>query len=217
MKKLLTIIILLISFTGYTQDVFQEHLYPTDLVLKYSKKLELSEKQISNIKNVYNSNIANYNSLKWDLDAGMVRLGEILSGARVDSTKALQQMDKILALETALKAQRLSLLISVKNELTAEQQQKLNKYKSDNNLPLNLITPINENPRVVLRVDGPEASNQPLYLILDKGEKRKVDKLQDIDPNDIKSIVVIKGENAIETYGEEGKNGVVIIELKKRR
>lgn len=36
-----------------------------------------------------------------------------------------------------------------------------------------------------------------------------------IDPNDIESIEVLKGEKAIELFGEKGKNGVVMIKMKK--
>ena len=38
--------------------------------------------------------------------------------------------------------------------------------------------------------------------------------LGEIDPNNIESINVLKGESAIAKYGEKGENGVVIINLK---
>ncbi len=47
--------------------------------------------------------------------------------------------------------------------------------------------------------------------------KRDVPKyFNSIDPNDVKSITVIKGEKAIEQYGEAGKNGVIVIKTKFR-
>ena len=39
--------------------------------------------------------------------------------------------------------------------------------------------------------------------------------MESIDPNTIKAINVLKGEAAIEKYGEKGKNGVIEIKLKK--
>lgn len=44
--------------------------------------------------------------------------------------------------------------------------------------------------------------------IISKGDADK------INPNDIKSVNVIKGENAIKEYGDKGRNGVVIITTK---
>ena len=37
----------------------------------------------------------------------------------------------------------------------------------------------------------------------------------DINPNDIESITVLKDKSATEVYGDKGKNGVIIITLKK--
>lgn len=51
----------------------------------------------------------------------------------------------------------------------------------------------------------------PLYLI--DGKKVEKEEVNELDPSTIKSINVLKDENAIEKYGEEGKNGVVVISL----
>ena len=52
----------------------------------------------------------------------------------------------------------------------------------------------------------------PIYII--DGEKVEHGKLKEIDPNQIEKINVFKGEKAIEKYGPEGENGVIVIELK---
>ncbi len=217
MKNALTLFALFFTLPGFAQDIFQDKLYPTDFVLKYRDELGLSKQQINNIKKVYNANIGSYNSLKWDLDAELVNMGKLLSVPHIDSTATLWQMQKILELESALKLQRLSMLISVKNELSPAQQLELEKYKfeSGQNMPVNLITAINENPRVVLKVDGPEVQGQPLFFIIERGKRRQTESVADIDPSRIKSISVIKGENATKEYGAEGRNGVVLIYLKK--
>ncbi len=41
--------------------------------------------------------------------------------------------------------------------------------------------------------------------------------LADLGPEDIESIDVLKGDAAVERYGEEGENGVIIIKKRKRR
>ncbi len=55
--------------------------------------------------------------------------------------------------------------------------------------------------------------NGPLIII--DGEIQKKDfNSSDIDPSKIKTINVLKDHNAVEKYGEPGKNGVIEIELK---
>lgn len=52
---------------------------------------------------------------------------------------------------------------------------------------------------------------QPLVII----DGTEASLLNDISPDDIESIAVLKGEKAIEQYGERAKNGVIIITKKK--
>jgi len=39
--------------------------------------------------------------------------------------------------------------------------------------------------------------------------------MNDIDPNQIKSVEVLKGDAAVKKYGEKAKNGVILITTKK--
>jgi TonB-dependent SusC/RagA subfamily outer membrane receptor len=41
------------------------------------------------------------------------------------------------------------------------------------------------------------------------------DDISKIKPNDIESVTVLKDESATKIYGEKGKDGVVIIKMKK--
>ncbi len=56
---------------------------------------------------------------------------------------------------------------------------------------------------------------EPLYLI----DGKIVDKTvaEELNPNEIESINVLKGEKSIEKYGEAGKNGAVEIHLKEKK
>jgi len=56
---------------------------------------------------------------------------------------------------------------------------------------------------------------EPLYVI--DGKKAKQDDLKAINPADIESINVIKGKPADALYGKEGKDGVIVITLKKKK
>lgn len=58
-----------------------------------------------------------------------------------------------------------------------------------------------------------EVPKDVLYIV--DGKEMKSGSIKDIDPNTIKSINVLKGENAAKLYGEKGKNGVIELITKK--
>ncbi|MBJ2176201.1 hypothetical protein JBL43_18260 [Aureibaculum sp. A20] len=54
---------------------------------------------------------------------------------------------------------------------------------------------------------------EPLYIVNGKKSSKEVSEL--INPDEIKSVNVLKDKSAIDKYGEKGKNGVVEISIKK--
>ncbi|WP_321369196.1 carboxypeptidase-like regulatory domain-containing protein [uncultured Draconibacterium sp.] len=73
--------------------------------------------------------------------------------------------------------------------------------------------PIAQNGAISIKLKGSADFNGKSPLIFLDGEKFTGD-MSNIDPNDIESITVLKDESAIESYGEEGKDGVMIITSK---
>ena len=71
-----------------------------------------------------------------------------------------------------------------------------------------------EEDKITLRDgEGPWADGKsPLFVI--NGEVYKRTAFAKMNPNDIASIRVYKGESAIKLYGEAANNGVVVITLK---
>lgn len=65
------------------------------------------------------------------------------------------------------------------------------------------------------RIDAVKVALDPLYII-DGKEMRGANALKSINPDDIESINVLKDEAAIDKYGEKGRNGVLIVKLKKK-
>jgi len=66
------------------------------------------------------------------------------------------------------------------------------------------------------RIRTKDAMNTPILIV--DGEKYAPGEFdtKQLDPDDIESISVIKDNTAIEKYGDEGKNGVVIIKIKNK-
>lgn len=70
-----------------------------------------------------------------------------------------------------------------------------------------------ENNNTIYRSSLNNSSQQPLYVVDGKVQGKDFNP-GNIDPNEIKSINVLKDKSATEKYGEQGKNGVIEINLK---
>lgn len=205
------------SVNLFAQDIFHTQLFTADMALKYRNEIGLSDQQVSDIKKIYQNQITEFNSLKWDLDVELEALKKLLKGAKVDEKATLAQMEKVMGMEDRLKRLKLTMLIQIKNKLTLEQQEKLKKVQTESEiLSSDLITSLSENPRVLLKIDGMNSiEKQPLYIIKDSNGERTVPSVEDVDTTEIESVEVLKGESATEVYGKKGANGVVIIKMKK--
>lgn len=58
-----------------------------------------------------------------------------------------------------------------------------------------------------------DGDNPPLYMV--DGKKSTAKKVKKLDPDQIATIDVMKGDAAIKKYGQKAKNGVVVITTKK--
>ncbi|GAB5553882.1 MAG: hypothetical protein Sapg2KO_34730 [Saprospiraceae bacterium] len=70
-----------------------------------------------------------------------------------------------------------------------------------------------EENRTTIKIRSNEKGD-PLYVIDGEVMGKEKQLLKELDPNDIKSINVVKGEAALKKYGEEGADGVVEITMK---
>ena len=69
-----------------------------------------------------------------------------------------------------------------------------------------------ENPKI--HASAPDGAD-PLVLV--DGREQPASSINDISPERIQSITVLKDSTAIRMYGDKGRNGVVLVELKKER
>ncbi len=87
----------------------------------------------------------------------------------------------------------------------------------DKNAPENLVVIKDHNDDGVVSVRGvKKPGNDPLYLVKSaNGDIKKVDSLESISPNDIKTISVFKNDKVeqFKKYGDTS-NGVALVELK---
>lgn len=221
MKKLSVLLLSFICTTLLAQDPLQSELFTADVVMKYQSEIELSEKQREHIKKIHQETTSNFSSAKWDLDAEMTILNNMLANSKVNESATLKQMKVITDLENQMKMTRLEMLIKIKNELSETQQSKLKELRTDHDFgPVKVITNINDGHKVKFQISGSKSLElSPLYVIKTKyGDQIITAKeMSKINSNKIESVTVLKGESATTIYGTKGENGVVVLTLKEKK
>lgn len=122
MKRILFLYLMLSASLANAQDIFQKNIYSADRVMDMRNELALTEAQASKIKIIHSKNAGEFSTMKWDLDDETAKLKVLLDASKIDEVAVQKQMDKVLALENSLKKQQLSTMVSIKNELSPEQQ-----------------------------------------------------------------------------------------------
>ncbi|AHM59093.1 TonB family protein [Flammeovirgaceae bacterium 311] len=77
----------------------------------------------------------------------------------------------------------------------------------------------NEKKGVTIRLNcGPKVSSlPPLYVLKYKQQEYIIDstEIKRLNPNDIIDLDVLTGDAAVEKYGDNGNNGVILIQVSK--
>jgi len=103
-------------------DPFAGNLFPPELIMQNQAGLSLTEQQRSAMMAEIQRTQNLAASVQWRLQANMERLGAIMHQPKIDESQALVQLDSVLSLEREMKRAQITLLVRLKNQLTAEQQ-----------------------------------------------------------------------------------------------
>lgn len=112
-------------------DPVGENLFPPDLIMANQKVLGLDDTQKSAIRSEILKAQGRFTELQWDLQGAMETLGSLLKQTTVDEPRVLEQLDRVLQAERELKRGQISLMVRIKNKLTAEQQSKLRQMQAE--------------------------------------------------------------------------------------
>lgn len=110
---------------------FLENLFPPRLIMRYQGEIGLTEEQRKAITEAMGEAEGKVVDLRWQFEAESQKLGQIMERERVDEKEAMTQAEKVMALEQKIKREHLALLIRVKNQLSASQQEKLRSLKAE--------------------------------------------------------------------------------------
>ncbi len=123
---------------------------------------------------------------------------------KVEDRPILKQVEKADKIETALK------IVKKGTKASSVQEKPLLNIKKDRPL-LNKIK--QDTNKTSIKIKGKTNNESPLFYVDGKLMKQEAMK-SEISPEQIESIQVYKGENAIEKFGAGANNGVVVIYTK---
>ena len=106
-------------------------MFPPELVMQNQRELGLTDQQKTYMRTEIGKTSARFNDLQWQLQDAMEVLHETMKAAQVNEQQALAQLDKVLETEREIKRLHMELAIKIKNNLTPDQQQKLQGMRHD--------------------------------------------------------------------------------------
>ena len=135
MKKTLMLVALLVALPGFAPaqkpegDPFGRYLYPPELVMSHQEAIGLTERQRTAIQEAVVETQKKAIDTQFKLASVAEKLTRSLGGVTVEETAVLQMVDQVLAAERDVKRAQISLLVRIKNQLTADQQGMLDKFR----------------------------------------------------------------------------------------
>jgi len=112
------------------QDPIGQSFFAPELVIQHQEAIGLSAEQKEYLKTEIRQAQLKFTELQWKLQDEMEKLVTLVKQPRVDEQQVLAQLERLLAAEREIKREQVTLLVRIKNKLTAEQQGKLLEIRS---------------------------------------------------------------------------------------
>jgi Spy/CpxP family protein refolding chaperone len=112
-------------------DPMAKALFPPELVMQNQEAINLTETQRNSISKEMQEAQSEFMSVQWGLSKETGKIKSLLEKEKPSEQDVLDQFEKIVALENKIKRKQIILLIRIKNLLSHEQQEKLQKIKGN--------------------------------------------------------------------------------------
>ena len=109
------------------REVLRMGLYPPDILMRQQQALGISSEQRKDIAALVQDFQGKVTELQWAMPNEQQKLKKMLAASNIDSEAALAQAAQVLKMESEFKLAHFELLIAIKNELTDEQINILDK------------------------------------------------------------------------------------------
>ena len=114
--------------SGSVQDlsnILERQLFPPELIMQNQARLQITEAQRATITSEISKLQSAVVQMQWGVADETQRLVEQLRQPSISEERALSQVDRLIALETAVKRAQLTMLIRIRNALTPRQVETL--------------------------------------------------------------------------------------------
>ena len=101
---------------------FSQHLYPPELIMQNQGRLKITEPQREAILQEIYKVQATAAQVQWRVSDESEKLNQLLERENAQESEVLAQADRLMNWETAVKRAQLTMLIRIRNLLTAEQK-----------------------------------------------------------------------------------------------
>ena len=112
-------------------DPLTELLFPPELVMARQNAIGLSDAQKTYLRAEILKAQTRFTELQWQLQDAMEGLTGLLKQSKADEAQVSAQLDKVLASEREIKRAQIALLVRIKNNLTEEQQHRLQALRGE--------------------------------------------------------------------------------------
>jgi Spy/CpxP family protein refolding chaperone len=112
-------------------DPLTELMFPPELVMARQNAIGLSAAQKTYLRGEILKAQTRFTELQWQLQDALEALTGLLKEPKADEAQVVAQLDKVLASEREIKRAQISLLVRIKNNLTEEQQHRLQAMRGE--------------------------------------------------------------------------------------
>jgi Spy/CpxP family protein refolding chaperone len=119
-----------VSYPG-TSAPYSQHLYPPELIMQNQGRLRITESQREAILQEIYKVQATAAQVQWRVSDESEKLNQLLERENVQESEALAQADRMMTWEIAVKRAQLTMLIRIRNLLTAEQKAMLKDLRRE--------------------------------------------------------------------------------------
>jgi Spy/CpxP family protein refolding chaperone len=111
-------------------DPLADAMFPPELIMQHQRELALTDAQKTFMRGEIQRTTTRFNELQWQLQDAMEALHETMKGTQVNEQQALAELNKVLDAEREIKTLHMGMAIRIKNQLTPEQQMKLQEMRN---------------------------------------------------------------------------------------
>lgn len=111
-------------------DPLGDSMFPPELIMQHQRELALTDAQKTFMRSEIQRTTTRFNDLQWQLQDAMEALRDTMKGNQVNEQQAMEQLGKVLDTEREIKMLHMGMAIRIKNQLTPDQQMKLQTMRN---------------------------------------------------------------------------------------